>query len=220
MFNRLVLRSSTVLIIGWMLAGVNTGAAQKPKSDSELDGQVESFLEEHQDKWKDWNVPESDGKALYDLIIENNYSSALEIGTSTGRSAIWIAWALSKTDGKLITIEINEERYNKALKNFEKAGVAPYIDARLANAHDLVPQLKGPFDFIFLDADKPWYKYYVNNLLPKLKTGGCIAAHNVLNTWMSGINEYMDYIKSLPNMKTEIIRSSSAGISVSFKRPE
>ena len=68
-------------------------------------------------QWVDWNVPEVDGKVLYDLIIRNNYKKALEIGTSTGHSAIWIAWALSKTNGKLITIEIDEDRYKKALED-------------------------------------------------------------------------------------------------------
>jgi len=86
--------------------------------------------------------------------IKNKYKKAIDIGTSTGLSAIWIAWALSKTGGKLITIEIDEGRHKKALVNFEQAGLSKYIDARLADAHDLVKELKGPFDFVFSDADK------------------------------------------------------------------
>ena len=72
------------------------------------------------------NVPASDGKILYELIIKNNYKKALEIGTSTGHSAIWIAWALSKTGGKLITVEINEERYQEAIENFKETGLSDY----------------------------------------------------------------------------------------------
>ena len=96
-----------------------------------LDEKVKSFLEDYRGKWRKMNVPESDGKLLYDLIINNNYKFALEIGTSTGRSAIWIAWALSKIEGKLITIEIYEDRYNKALSNFKASGLSDFIDARL-----------------------------------------------------------------------------------------
>ena len=96
------------------------------------------------------NVPASDGKLLYDLILENNYQQALEIGTSTGHSSIWMAWALSKTGGRLITIELNETRHRKALENFKKAGLEGIIDARLANAHEMVPALEGPFDFVIL----------------------------------------------------------------------
>ena len=87
---------------------------------------------------------------------EEQYTRALEIGTSTGHSGIWIAWALSKTGGKLITIEIDEGRHRQALANFEAAGLSKFIDARLGNAHEIVPALAGPFDFVFSDADKDW----------------------------------------------------------------
>ena len=109
---------------------------------------------------------------LYDLIVKHNYQKAVEIGTSTGHSAIWIAWALSKTGGKLITIEIDKGRHREALANFKKAGLSDYIDARLADAHQLVEELKGPFDFVFSDADKDWYKNYFVALAPKLEIGG------------------------------------------------
>ncbi len=197
-----------------------TVCSQEEQKAQTLDGKVKNFLESHKNQWRDMNVPESDGQALYDLIIKNDYEKALEIGTSTGRSAIWIAWALSKTGGKLITIEINERRYKQALKNFEEAGLSEFIDARLADAHDLVPQLEGPFDFIFVDADKDWYKRYLDLLLPKLEEGGCFTAHNVLNTYMHGIPEFMEYVNNHPDLETSIIRSSRSGISVSYKKPE
>jgi predicted O-methyltransferase YrrM len=84
--------------------------AQSPQTSRELDARVEKFLNENRRDWHDWNVPYEDGKVLYDLILKNNYKRALEIGTSTGHSSIWMAWALSKTGGKLITIEIDEGR--------------------------------------------------------------------------------------------------------------
>ena len=62
--------------------------------------------------------------------------------------------------GKLITIEINEGRHKEALANFKEAGLSEYIDARLADAHELVEKLKGPLDFVFSDADKDWYQNY------------------------------------------------------------
>ncbi len=128
--------------------------AEGKATNESLDEKVEIFLESRRETWKDLNIPAIDGKILYDLIIKNNYKNALEIGTSTGRSTIWIAWALSKTGGKVITIEINEERYLEALANFKEAGLSDFIDARLADAHTLVKELKGPFDFVFNDADK------------------------------------------------------------------
>jgi predicted O-methyltransferase YrrM len=144
----------------------------------------------------------------------------MDIGTSTGLSAIWMAWALSKTGGKLITIEIDERRHRKALANFKDAGLSEYIDARLADAHDLVKELEGPFDFVFSDADKDWYKNYFIDLASKLKVGGCFTAHNASNTGVAGIREFLDYVKSLPNFKTTIDKTSSAGISISYKTAE
>jgi len=187
-----------------------------PKS-RDLDERVRMFLDERKDSWHDWNIPYSDGKILYELILKNKYKQAVEIGTSTGLSAIWIAWALSKTGGKLITIEIDQGRYKRALANFKEAGLSKYIDARLADAHDLVKKLKGPFDFVFSDADKGWYKNYFMDLAPKLQAGGCFTAHNVSNTGMTGIKEFLDYVNDLPHFKTTIDTTSRAGISISYK---
>lgn len=93
-----------------------------------------------------------------------------------------------------------------------------FIDARLANAHDLVPELEGPFDFIFVDADKGWYAQYLKLLLPKMTPGGCFSAHNVLNIYMNGIPEFLDYLSKIEELETTIISSSSSGISVSYLR--
>ena len=197
---------------------LNASHSEAAKFNMDLDSKVKGFLESHNGQWVDWNVPEVDGKVLYDLIIRNNYKKALEIGTSTGYSAIWMAWALSKTNGKLITIEIDEDRYKKALENFKEAGLSEYIDARLADAHDLVEKLKGPFDFIFSDADKDGYKNYFMALAPKLKVGGCFTAHNVSWTGDSGIKAFLDYVGSLPDFETRIDNSSPEGISISCKK--
>ncbi|CAB1065955.1 O-methyltransferase [Olavius sp. associated proteobacterium Delta 1] len=198
---------------------VSPALAEKPHKNVDLDQKVRKFLASQEGKWVDWNVPEVDGKVLYDLIIKNNYQKAVEIGTSTGHSAVWIAWALSKTGGKLITIEIDKGRYQKALANFKKAGLTDYIDARLADAHELVEELKGPFDFVFSDADKDWYKNYFIALAPKLEVGGCFTAHNASGNW-GGIKEFLDYVQSRPNFDTTIDRSSSSGISISYKIAE
>jgi caffeoyl-CoA O-methyltransferase len=170
----------------------------------------------------DMNVPESDGKLLYNLVIKNHYTKALEIGTLTGYSAIWIARALSKTGGTLITIEIHEGRYRQALANFKAAGLSDYIDARLADAHDLVKELTGPFDFVFCDADKKWYKNYFIALYPKLAVGGCYAAHNVsgesgVRSWRSGTEDFYEYVTSLPDMDTTVDNNGS-GMSISYKK--
>jgi caffeoyl-CoA O-methyltransferase len=208
-----------VLCTGLLFLSFGIGFTEESFEDTNLDAKVKKFLGDNEYRWRDMNVSEADGKILYDLVIKNEYTKALEIGTSTGHSGIWIAWALSKTGGKLITVEINERRYREALANFEETGLSDYIDARLADAHELVPLLKGPFDFVFCDADKDWYKNYLVAVLPKLELGGCFTAHNVSGDRMWGIRDFLDHLESLPYMETTIDRSSWSGISISYKKP-
>ncbi|MBP8959990.1 MAG: O-methyltransferase [Bacteroidales bacterium] len=212
----------------FMLTMVFTSFGQSISENPSLDERVKKFLSENKYKWRDMNISEADGQLLYDIIIKNNYKNALEIGTSTGHSGIWIAWALSKTGGKLITIEIDEERHREAVENFKKAGLSDFIDARLGDAHQLVKELKGPFDFIFSDADKEWYKNYFINIDPKLKVGGCFTAHNVYDYgsgrgfrggYRSGQQEFLEYIKSLPNYETTV-NNQGGGVSISYKKSE
>lgn len=198
--------------------------SQPLKENPALDEKVKRFLSENSRQWYDMNIPSADGQLLYDIIIKNNYRSALEIGTSTGHSGIWIAWALSKTGGKLITIDIDEGRHKRALENFKEAGLSEYIDARLADAHKLVKELKGPFDFVFSDADKDWYKNYFTDIDPKLVAGGCFTAHNVSERGRGyggygGQGEFLQYIKSLKNYETTV-NSAGGGVSISYKRSE
>jgi len=196
-----------------------TAAFSQQQDQQELDQKVKEFLDQNRANWRDMNVPYEDGQVLHDLIIENGYTSALEIGTSTGHSTIWIAWALSKTGGKLITIDIEEQRLQVARENLRQVGLQDLVEIRHADAHELVKTLTGPFDFIFSDADKDWYRQYFIDLDPKLKTGGCFTAHNVRNS-MGGIKEFLDYIQGQDNYQTTIDQTSRSGISISYKQTE
>jgi caffeoyl-CoA O-methyltransferase len=182
-----------------------------------LDARVEALLQRREGTWRDLNVPTADGRTLHRLIVENKYTRALEIGTSTGHSGLWIAWALSKTGGKLTTVEIDPERHREAVATFKEAGLSPFVDARLGDAHALVPQLAGPFDFVFSDADKEWYPKYLEAVWPKLTVGGMFTAHNVTMRG-GGIGEFLEALKRLPNAETTIDRGSSAGLSITRKR--
>jgi caffeoyl-CoA O-methyltransferase len=202
--------------------------AQGLKSNPALDEKVKKFLSDHSGQWHDLNISSADGQLLYDIIIKGNYKSALEIGTSTGHSGIWIAWALSKTGGRLITADIDAERHKQALQNFKEAGLSEYIDARLTDAHELVKVLKGPFDFVFSDADKDWYKNYFIDVDPKLKVGGCYTTHNISDRSMGGYGrnggrggnggsgDYLEYVRSLKNYETTLVN----GTLVSYKKGE
>jgi predicted O-methyltransferase YrrM len=205
---------------------------QKSRDAQNIDARVRKFLAGSNRSWYGMSVPDADGQALYDLVIQHGYKNALEIGTSVGRSAVWIGWALSKTGGKLITIEIDPNAHEEALANFRETGLANYIDARLADAHKLVPELPGPFDFVFCDADKEWYANYLDAVLPKLTVGGCFAAHNVSESFYRGFGrrgrggygrdqsgDFFEYARGIPSLETTILNvPGSAGMSLSYKK--
>ncbi len=211
-----IMSVTAVLVVALLLSGPVVISGQE-----DLDARVKKFLDSHDWGWGDMNVPAVDGRTLHDLIVKNKYTRALEIGTSTGHSGIWIAWALSKTGGKLITIDIDEQRHREALENFEAAGLSEYIDARLGDAHEIVPSLEGPFDFVFSDADKGWYKNYLISVLPKLEVGGCYTTHNVSMRGRGrrggGSGDYMEYLLSLSNLETTV-DSRGNGLSISYKK--
>jgi len=210
----------SLLLAAALLCSLPPAAAgQNPARPRTLDDRVRQFLEAQKDRWREENITEADGQFLYDLILRKRYTRALEIGTSTGHSGIWQAWALSKTGGALITIEIEEFRHLAAVRNFKASGLDGIIDARLGDARELIVRLDGPFDFIFIDADKNWALEYFKALLPKLAAGGCFAVHNVTSLgYMKGIQDFLEAVRGLDYMETTIEAAASGGISLSFKK--
>jgi caffeoyl-CoA O-methyltransferase len=202
------------LIVGFLFSD---GMAAAQGNQSDTDKRVLRILNENREKWHDLNVPYEDGKVLHDLIVANNYRSALEIGTSTGHSTLWIAWALSKTGGKLTTIEIDERRQKAAIEILRQAGLSSYVNFVLGDAHQKVKEVPAPLDFVFSDADKDWYVQYFKDIHPKLAKGGTFTAHNVLHN-LSGIQEFLNFVKAHPDYATTIDRTSRSGISISKKK--
>jgi caffeoyl-CoA O-methyltransferase len=207
----------TPLLAALMILPFSATPAGQNAPAVDRDARVRAFLERSRDQWHDLNVPYEDGQVLHDLIVKKRFTRALEIGTSTGHSGTWIAWALSKTGGTLTTIEIDEARHRTAVQNFRDAGIDGFVDARLGNAHDLVRELPGPWDFVFSDADKDWYTQYFKDVDGKLVAGGCFTAHNVLDPF-AGIAAFLDYVRARPNYQTAIDRTSRSGISISCKQ--
>lgn len=105
--------------------------------------------------------------------------SILEIGTYTGYSALCLAEGLGP-GGKLITIEYNDELEERVRGYFSASDKNKQIDFRIGDARQIIPQLTGPFDLIWIDADKESYAQYFDMVIDKVPSGGCILADNVL----------------------------------------
>ncbi len=158
------------------------------------------------------NVPPQDGRFLRITTQAMNAKNVIEIGTSTGYSGIWFGMALQKTGGKLTTFEIDAQRAATARANFKRAGMADIITIVEGDAHEEVKKLKDPIDILFLDADKEGYIDYLNKLLPLVRPGGLVIAHNI-NTRMAD-PKYMKAITTDPKLET-IVRS---GVGLTLKK--
>jgi predicted O-methyltransferase YrrM len=113
------------------------------------------------------------------LVAACGARSAVEIGTLGGYSGSWIARALPD-DGKLITLEVEPKHADVAREHFQLAGVADKVEVRQGDAHQVLRTLSdsGPFDFVFIDAEKEGYPDYLDWTLGNLRPGGVLAAHN------------------------------------------
>jgi len=120
-----------------------------------------------------------EGRFLGVLVSSLRARRVLELGTFTGYSSIAMALALPP-GGRVITCDVNEETTAIAQRYAEEAGVADRIDYRLGPGLETIAQLDGPFDLVFIDADKPNYVNYYEAVLPRLAKGGFIAADNTL----------------------------------------
>jgi predicted O-methyltransferase YrrM len=157
-------------------------------------------------------VPIIDGRMLRLLTEAAGARNVVEIGTSTGYSGLWLCLALQKTGGKLTTFEIDPGRAAEARKHFQQAGVGPMVTVVEGDAHENVKRLKEPIDVVFIDADKQGYVDYLSRLLPLVRPGGLILAHNV-----DSAPEYIKAVTTNPDLET-VFYMQGAGLGVTLKK--
>ena len=158
------------------------------------------------------SVPEQDGKALRLLTEAVDAKSVLEIGTSTGYSGLWFCLALHSAGGHLTTLEIDHGRATRARQHFVQAGVASLVTIVEGDAHEQVSKLAGPFDVAFIDADKGGYIDYLHKVLPLVRSGGLILAHNV-----DMVPDYVMAVTTNPDLET-IFYMEGNGLAVTLKK--
>lgn len=129
------------------------------------------------------HVAPNQGKLLQLLLRIQGARTVLEIGTLGGYSTIWLARALPP-DGRLLSLEANPQAVEVARANMARAGLADRVDIRLGKAIDLLPGIEaegiGPFDFVFIDADKPNNPHYLAWSLRLSRPGTVIVGDNVV----------------------------------------
>ncbi|MBM4018191.1 MAG: O-methyltransferase [Planctomycetes bacterium] len=163
------------------------------------------------------NVPPDDGRLLRVLVEALGAKTVVEIGTSNGYSGTWICLGLRATGGKLITHEIDAGRAKLARENFKRAGVESIVTLVEGDAHKEVAKLKDPIDIIFIDADKEGYVDYLQKLLPLVRPGGLILAHNIASHERD-LQDYLKAVTTSPDLETVSANTRSSGIGVTLKK--
>lgn len=162
------------------------------------------------------SVPTDDGRLLRILAESVNAKHVVELGTSVGYSGLWFCLALENTGGRLTTFEIDEVRAATARENFKRAEVEGRVNLVLGNAHEKVSAVEGPVDIVFLDADKEGYLDYLEKLLPKLRPGGLVIAHNM--SQYQADPRYVKAVTTNPDLETLFVSAGASGIGVSLKK--
>lgn len=222
--QKYILATATLLLL--FAAFTNQSCAQLSEDDSPYDNpiqpkdeteeQILSSLEEIRREHRHLNVSVRDGRLLRLLTESINAQRVVEIGTSTGESAIWFALALRRTGGELFTHEIDAERAQIARENFKNAGVDDIITLIEGDAHEEVLNYDEPIDIVFLDADKSGYIDYLQKLLPLVKSGGLIIAHNMNRPEPDP--QYIEAITQNPELETMFLLMDGGGMGVTMKK--
>ena len=161
------------------------------------------------------NIAPENGQFLSILIQSIKAQNVLEVGTSNGYSAIWIAAALQKTGGRLITLEFDPTRAAAAETYLQEVGLDEIVEVRVGNALDEIPKCEATFDLVFLDAEKNEYRRYLELVLPNIRSGGLIVADDTV-TMRNEMPDYIEYVFNTPKLHSVDIPLDD-GVILSYK---
>jgi predicted O-methyltransferase YrrM len=198
---------------------ISVGRECPPIANSQQEKRILDVLEEMcRDKYSEMlSVPPEDGRVLRLLAEATGARHIVEVGTSNGYASIWFCLALRTTGGKLTTFEIDATRASLARENFKRAGVDKLVTLIEGDAHKKVTMLKEPIDIVFIDADKSGYLDYLNKLLPLVRPGGVILAHNTTDVG-SQMRDYLEAITTNSELETIFLHKQTTGIGVTLKK--
>jgi caffeoyl-CoA O-methyltransferase len=199
---------------GAMEADSDLSKPPLPKDDGEK--RILAALEQARQGARYANVSTADGRLLRQLAESIGAKRVVELGTSTGESGLWFAMALRKTGGHLFTHDIDPGRIKVARENFKKGGVDDLITIVEGDAHQTATKNTDPIDVLFIDAEKEGYDAYLKELLPFVRPGGLILAHNMRRPAPNP--RYVEGITTNRDLDTSFVLMDGAGIGITLKK--
>ncbi len=172
------------------------------------------WMEQHED-WM--TVPPEHGRFLWQIVEATRPRRILEVGSAFGYATLWLGRGLLGREGNITSIELLEERVEIARQALERAGLSARVRVITGDAFEVVPTLSGQFDLIFLDAAKADYHRFYEMLLPRLREGGVLLAHNVIARARQ-VRPFLDRIESDKRVIASIIRIGDDGFAFCVRR--
>jgi predicted O-methyltransferase YrrM len=161
------------------------------------------------------NLEPASAQIISILVRASGVTRALEIGTSNAYSTIWLAWSLAPAGGRIISIDRNPDKHALATENLRRANLLDRVELRTGDATEIARQLAGPFDLVFLDADRRKFPEHMQVLMPKLAPKVLVIADNVLSH-PEEIAEYLKLVSSLPDFQHATVPVGK-GLSISYR---
>ena len=162
------------------------------------------------------NVLPEDGRLMRMLTESLQAKHVVELGTANGYSSLWFCLALRSTGGKLTTHELAPDRLALARKNFKQAGVEDLLTLVEGDAHQTIKRLVGPIDVVLLDAEKEGFVDYLDQLLPMVRSGGLIIAHDSSGE-AHKMHDYFEAIAAHPDLESVMVDASRWGMCITRK---
>jgi len=161
------------------------------------------------------NLDPASAQLVSILVRASGVTRAVEVGTSNAYSTIWLAWSLSPAGGRIVSIDRNPDKHALARENLRRADLLDRVELRTGDAAQIVSQLTGPFDLVFLDADRRKFPEIVQILLPKLAPKALVIADNVLSH-PEEIAEYLKLVSSLSDFQHTTVPVGK-GLSIAYR---
>jgi predicted O-methyltransferase YrrM len=161
------------------------------------------------------NLEPATAQLISILVRASRITRALEIGTSNAYSTIWLAWSLAPAGGRIVSIDRNPDKHALARENLGRAGFLDLVDLRTGDATEIARALAGPFDFVFLDADRRKFPEIMEALWSKIAPRALVMADNV-HSHPEEIAEYLKLISSRTDFEHTVVPVGK-GLSIAYR---
>jgi len=197
---------STTWCMLWLAVAGGAVAVEAERSGAQSDQKTQTVIDDVEKQCLErtvYMIGRKKAERLAELVRQKKPKVVVECGTAIGYSGLWIARELKRCGGgKLVTIEISPDRAKEAQANFKRAGLAEFVTSKVGDARQVVQEIEGPVEFVFIDCGYANYMRCLAGLEDNLTEGAVVVADNV-GIGRHGMSDYLDHVRTKYQSRTE-----------------